>query len=252
LIVPWGFLLALATVAAGGAEPAANRSAEDGFCPLFDGRTLEGWKAADMSYWSVADGAITATITPEHPCDVNQYLIWQGGELADFELRLEFRFGGSPGINGGFQFRSREIENHDVAGYQIDNNHDTDWLVRIYDEHGRHTLAYRGTRTVFDAAGQRHETPLEGAAGPAKFKLDQWHEYGLVCRGSRIALSVNGQLVAEVIDDDPKEQDLSGILALQLHSGPPMKVQFRNIRLKELEPEKSSGSAALPSPATAK
>ncbi|MFO0897390.1 MAG: DUF1080 domain-containing protein [Pirellulales bacterium] len=220
------------SVGARGAEPAEG---EAGFRPLFDGRTLDGWKTADMSYWSVDEGAITAQITPEHPCDVNQYLIWQGGELADFELRLEFRFGGSPGINGGFQFRSRELEDHDVAGYQIDNNHDTDWLVRIYDEHGRHTLAFRGTRTRFDPQGERHEAPIDSAQGPAKFKLDDWHEYGLVCRGNQITLSVNGQLMAEVIDEDPKQQDLKGILALQLHSGPPMTVQFRNIRLKELE-----------------
>ena len=60
-----------------------------------------------MSYWSVADGAITAKITKEHPLSVNQYLVWQGGELADFELKITFRMGGSPGINSGFQFRSR-------------------------------------------------------------------------------------------------------------------------------------------------
>jgi hypothetical protein len=233
-------LLSGSAVRSRGAEPDAAKQPEDGFRPLFDGRTLDGWKAADMSYWSVEERAITAQITPEHPCEVNQYLIWQGGELADFELRLEFRFGGSPGINGGFQFRSRELENHDVAGYQIDNNHDTDWLVRIYDEHGRHALAYRGTRARFDAQGERHESPIESAQGLAQLELDQWHEYGLVCRGDRITLSVNGQLSAEVIDEDPQQQDLSGILALQLHSGPPMKVQFRNIRLKKLEPRKAS------------
>ncbi len=236
--LPLCFVLALLLSSrAQGAEPAAEREA--GFRQLFDGRTLDGWKAADMSYWSVDQGAITARITPEHPCDINQYLIWQGGELADFELRLEFRFGGSPGINGGFQFRSRELEDHDVAGYQIDNNHDTDWLVRIYDEHGRHTLAFRGTRARFDAGGERHEAPIESAQGPAKFQLDDWHEYDLVCRGKRITLSVNGQLMAEVVDEVPSQQDLKGILALQLHSGPPMKVQFRNIRLKELEAEKT-------------
>jgi hypothetical protein len=222
-----------------GEEPKETKAPEEGFRSMFDGRTLDGWKCADMSYWSVEDDAITAQITKEHPCDINQYLIWQGGELADFDLRLEFRFGGTPGINGGFQFRSREIENHDVAGYQIDNNHDTDWLVRIYDEHGRHTLAFRGTRTRFDAAGERHESAIEEAQGPAKFKLDDWHEYGLLCRGNQLTLTVNGQLMAEVIDEDAKQQDLSGILALQLHSGPPMKVQFRNIRIKEFDAKKA-------------
>ena len=121
---------------------------EPGFRAIFDGRSLAGWQAADPSYWSIADGAITGTITPEHPCSVNQYLVWQGGELADFELKLSHRVSGSPGLNGGFQFRSRQLPDHDVAGYQVDNNLDTDWLVRLYDEHGRHTRRKVG-------AGQR-------------------------------------------------------------------------------------------------
>src|SRR5262245_40776009 len=95
---------------------------DDEFKPIFDGRSRDGWKAADSSYWSVDDGAITGKITKEHPCTVNQYLVWQGGELGDFELKLTYRNVGSGDMNGGFQFRSKELPNHDVAGYQVDND----------------------------------------------------------------------------------------------------------------------------------
>jgi len=122
---------------------------ENGFEPIFDGRSLAGWETPDPSYWTVEDGAITARITKEHSCAVNQYLVWTGGELADFELKLKSRVNGEGGINNGFQFRSRRLPDHDICGYQVDNNLQTPWLVRLYDEYGRHTLAMLGERTLF-------------------------------------------------------------------------------------------------------
>jgi hypothetical protein len=117
----------------------------------------------------------------------------------------------------------------------VDNNTNTPWQVRLYDEHGRETLAWRGEQAVFDANGQKTVTSIEGATGQARFNLGEWHEYDLICRGTTMTLKVNGRLVSEVVDDDPAQQDLSGILGLQLHSGPPMKVQFKDIRLKILD-----------------
>jgi len=211
-----------------------NSVHESGFVNLFDGKRLAGWNAADPSYWSVEDGAITGRITKEHPCATNQYLVWMGGNLGDFELKLKSRVMGEGGINNGFQFRSRVMDDRDVAGYQVDNNLKTDWLVRLYDEHGRHTLAWRGERTVFDRDGKATHSRIEEAQGPAPFKLEEWHEYHLICQGPRLTLRVNGALMAEVIDNDPLNADASGILALQLHSGPPTFVQFKDIRLKTL------------------
>ncbi len=221
--------------------PGAILSADDeaGFNAIFDGTSLDGWHAADMSYWSVEDGAITAQITPEHPLKENLYLIWQGGQLADFELQLESRITGSNNTNNGFQFRSKELPNHDVAGYQVDNQQGSDFLVRLYDEHGRHDLARRGQRATFDESGKATIEPIEAAAGDPGFKLEDWHEYDLACIGPRLTLKVNGKLMAEVTDNDPKNLDLQGILALQLHSGGPVKVQFKNIRLKILKPATS-------------
>lgn len=209
---------------------------EPGFQPIFDGATLNGWRAGDTSYWTVEDGAITGRITKEHPCTMNQYLVWEGGELADFELKLESRLNGNGAINNGFQFRSRELPDHDVCGYQMDNNLQTPWLVRLYDEYGRHDLALRGERSTFDAEGNKTTSSLPEAVGDAWFKLEEWHEYHLVCVGGAISLHVNGKLAAEVQDNDPRRAEPQGILALQLHSGPETEVRFRNIRLKVLEP----------------
>ncbi|HEV8290873.1 MAG TPA: DUF1080 domain-containing protein [Tepidisphaeraceae bacterium] len=222
-------------------------AAEEGFEPIFDGKTLDGWKTYDPSYWSIKDGAITATITKEHPLKDNRYLIWQGtdrapqGQLADFELKLKSRVRGEGAINNGFQFRSKLLKNRwDVAGYQVDNNLNvgggSPWLVRLYDEHGRDTLALRGERTTFDENGKATKEPIKEAAGEAWFKLEEWHEYHLICVGNHITLKVDDRLAAEVIDYDPKQFDAQGILGLQLHSGPPTVAQFKDIRVKILKP----------------
>lgn len=212
-------------------------SGENGFESISDGRSLTGWQTPDPSYWTVENGAITGRITKEHPCTVNQYLVWKGGELADFELKLSSRLNGEGSINNGFQFRSRLLPDHDICGYQVDNNLQTPWLVRLYDEFGRHTLAMRGERTLFDATtGAPTTSEIEDSSGTAWFRLEDWHEYHLTCVGTKITLRVNGRLAAEIEDNDRRRQELQGILALQLHSGPPTVVQFKDIQLKVLKP----------------
>jgi hypothetical protein len=234
---PWHLLLCV--VLSGCTFSGGLRTEHDEFVSLFDGKTLDDWETPDTSYWSIEDGAITGTISEAHPCTVNQYLVWRGGEIGDFELKLAHRLvKGSPnsgGINGGFQFRSLLLPDHDVAGYQVDNNHNTPWLVRLYDEHGRHDLALRGESARLGMNLKRDVTPIEGVAGePAHFRLDEWHEYHLIAIGNHVELRVNGVKVAEFFDEDPTVRDMKGILALQLHSGPPMKAQFKDIRLKKL------------------
>ena len=226
----------LAAPAIGQQEPATYTPSEDGpgFVSLFDGKTLDGWTAADMSWWSVEDGAITAKITEQKPCTKNQYLFSDVGEMKDFELKLAHRIISPHNVNCGFQFRSEHYQDADCKGYQVDNNTGTPWLVRLYDEFGRHTLAWRGERAVFDENGNRTVTDIAKAKGKPHFDLAQWHEYHLICRGTKITLHVDGRLVAEAIDNDPKQHDLAGLLAMQLHSGPPMTVQFKDIRYKPL------------------
>jgi len=212
---------------------AASAMADDGFVSLFDGKSLAGWKARDASYWTIEDGAITGRITPEHPCKENQYLVWQR-LVTHFELKLKSRLNGMGAINNGFQFRSRLLADGDMCGYQVDNNLQTPWQVRLYDEFGRHTLAWRGEKVTIDAEGKFAVEKIPAAAGPAWFRLEDWHEYHLVCIGRKITLRVDGRLAAEVDDGDWRRQDMTGLLALQLHSGPPTVVQFKDIRLKEI------------------
>jgi len=226
-----------ATAAAEPLEASTSAANDSEFVSIFDGKTLDGWKAEDMGYWSVEDGAITGKITPEHPLKRNFYLVWQGGKLGDFEIILRHRVIAKESVNSGFQFRSEMFDGEikqDCRGYQVDNQTQTPWLLRLYDEWGRHDLALRGEKTVFDAEGKKTLAPIPEAAGPAWFKLEDWHEYHLICKGSHLTLLIDGRRAAETEDNDPKQQDFAGILGLQLHSGPPMTVQFKDIRLKKL------------------
>lgn len=210
----------------------------DGFEPIFDRKTPNGWRGQDMNFWTVEDDAITGTISTEHAPKLNQYLVWQGGLLDDFELKVTFRLrsAASPSVNGGFQFRSRVLPNGDVAGYQVDNNYGMPWKARLYDEFGRHDLALQGERTVFDANGRKQTEKLALEVGADDFRLDEWHEYHLIAVGQKLSLRVNGKLIAEVTDNDGDGFEATGFLAMQLHTGPPMKAQFKDIRLKRLTP----------------
>src|SRR5947209_8830819 len=114
------FNLAVACAIVISAADAADTN--DGFRAIFDGQSLAGWQTPDPSYWTVEEGAITARITKQHPCTVNQYLVWEGGDLADFELKVKSRLNGDGAINNGFQFRSRLLLDHDICRYQMDHN----------------------------------------------------------------------------------------------------------------------------------
>jgi len=148
---------------------------------------------------------------------------------------------------GGYQAAFMGIPLTAGCGYQVDNNLQTPWLARLYDEFGRHTLAMRGESAVFDAEGKRTVTKLTDADDPAWFRLEDWHEYDLTCVGRRITLRINGRLAAEVEDNDPRRHELQGILALQLHSGPTTTAEFKDIQLKVLKP----ATTALPVPVSA-
>lgn len=228
----------LVALLATGCQSLQRDSTYGRFEPIFDGHTLNGWQGQDMSFWTIEDGAISGTISPEHAPKLNQYLIWQGGMLDDFELKLTFRMRStnSPSVNGGFQFRSRRLPNGDVAGYQVDNNYLQPWKARLYDEFGRHDLALQGEQTVFDRDGGKHTEKMQLEPGAGDFRLDEWHEYHLIAQGRKLSLRVNGKLIAEVTDNDDDSFEPLGLLAMQLHTGPPMKVQFKDIQLKRLKP----------------
>ena len=209
---------------------------EAGFKPIFDGKTLDGFKTPDMSYWSVQDGAITARSTSQHPVKKNQFLVWQLGELDDFELKLKYRISGTPAANSGVQIRSRVAEDGHAVGYQADIDMTGRYAGALYDEHGRGMLAERGQKTIIGTDGSKTSTSLGDSDSLFEnIKKDGWNEYHIIARSEHIILKLNGKVSAEVIDNDRKQRELSGVLALQLHAGPPMTVQFKDIHLKRLK-----------------
>lgn len=212
--------------------PADSVSAAE-FHSIFDGKTLKGWKAKVPRYFSVEDGAITAQSTQENPCTANQFIVWQGGEVADFELKAKFRLSGNKG-NSGIQFRSRLNPHGRAIGYQADILPGGAWCGALCDENsGRKTmLAANGQKTVISRAGERTTTNL---GTKAKLKPDgEWNDYHISARGNQIILKINGRTTVEVIDRETRFFKAAGILGLQLRSGAPMKVQFKDIYLKRL------------------
>lgn len=210
-------------------------SADDDFESIFDGESLEGWSAPDMSYWSVRDGAITGESSEENPCTSNQFLVWQGGNVADFELRLKFRVTGNL-QNSGVQFRSVIRDDGLAVGYQADILHSGGYLGGVCDEahtrNGPELLSANGTRTVIDADGNRTATDLGEAA--TMNPEGEWNDYHIIAQGQHIILKINGVTSTELTDREEGHFDLEGILGLQLRAGEPMTVQFKEIFLREL------------------
>jgi hypothetical protein len=199
---------------------------------LFNGKDLAGWDAAP-GWWKVEDGALTAESTAEKPCKACNYLIWKGGQPADFELTAEFRL--SESANSGIQIRSEARPNWDTCGYQADMTGDGKLAGFVY-HHKRGLIAGRGQRVTIAADGKKAEESLGDPAELLKsFKKGEWNTYRIVCRGPEITLYVNGTLMCQFTDNDAKTAAPKGIIALQMHPGPPMKVQFKNITLKELK-----------------
>ncbi len=213
----------------------AVAAADDGgFKSIFNGTDLDGWSGISK-FWRVEDGAITGQTTVGNPTRGNTFIIWTQGEVDDFELKLEYRIEGG---NSGIQYRSKEERNYVVAGYQADLEAGDVWSGAHYHERGRGILAKRGERTiVYDKGKKRQVTGSlgDGAALQGHIRKDDWNEYHIIASGNRFIHKINGQIMSDVIDMGTLDRRDRGILALQLHSGPPMKVQFRNIRLKRLK-----------------
>jgi putative membrane-bound dehydrogenase-like protein len=206
----------------------------DGFESIFDGKTLEGWDG-NPDFWRVQDGTLTGQTTKEKPTNGNTFIIWRKGEVGDFELKLEYRIVGG---NSGIQYRSFEVPNNKwvVGGYQADFEAGETYSGILYGERYRGILALRGQKTVI---GDDHKPKQVGTVGDtkeiqAKIKKEDWNEYHVTAKGFDFVHRINGVVTCEVTDEDKKDRRATGILALQLHAGPPMMVQFRNIRLKKL------------------
>jgi 3-keto-disaccharide hydrolase len=225
-----------------GAEP-LNLEDRTGFESIFDG-TMKGWDG-DPAYWKAENGALVGESTEANKITENTFVIWRGGEPADFELKLEFRMNST---NSGIQFRSAHVPQGGegrgavsgkwvLKGYQADIDFDNRYTGMIYEERGRGFLMQRGQAVNIAADGSKRVIGnLERSADELKaiIKPGDWNHVHLIARGTTLINMVNGHVTAILVDDDAKGRSLKGLLGFQIHVGPPMKIEYKNIYLKTL------------------
>lgn len=224
-----------------GSLPAADG---DGWQAIFDGKTLDGWDG-NPDFWRVEDGTITGQTTADKPTKGNTFIVWRKGETADFELKLEYKIVGG---NSGIQYRSFEVPNEKwvIGGYQGDFEAGDTYSGILYGERFRGILCNRGQKTVLKKKDGKFAVEVVGSVGDSKeiqtkIKKEDWNSYRIVAKGFHFQHFINDVATADCTDEDDARRE-KGVLALQLHAGPPMKVQFRNIKIKHLKP---AGNAQL-------
>ena len=181
------------------------------------------------------NGAIVGQTAKDKQPKQNTFLIWRGGSPADFELKLQFKL---TGFNSGVQFRSIELPDIKWAmkGYQADMDGEQQYTGQIYEERGRGFVAMRGQITYIPDG---KKPGILGSLGEAKelksvIKSEDWNDLDILARGNTIVQMINGRVTSMLIDDDTAGRRIDGLLGIQIHLGPPMKIEARNIRLKKL------------------
>ena len=235
---------AIAVLSAAGGSQATQPSMPDpydfanraGFRAIFDGATLAQWDG-DPGVWRAERGSLVGESTAEKPLTENTFIIWRGGEPRDFDLKVEYRMNAG---NSGIQYRSVEMPRVGrwvLRGYQADLDFENRWIGQLYEERGRGFLALRGQSThIADGQKPRVIGRLESSeALKALVRVNDWNEFHVVARGGTLMHIVNGHVMSVAIDDDIKQRALRGLIGFQMHTGPPMKVEFRNVWLKAID-----------------
>ncbi len=214
---------------------------------IFNGKDLTGWDG-DLRLWSVKDGAIHGQTTKEKPARGNTFIVWRGGKLKDFELKLKFRIQNG---NSGVQYRSKEVDKWVISGYQAEVCNSQPQVGFLYHEKGRARLVNVGDIMVIDKDGKKNVigkvSDKDELIKTGYYKMKDWNEYTIIAQGNHLKHFLNGYPTIELIDndrvtdpDDPKDRRgaaREGVLALQIHAGPPMVVEFKDIRKRDLKPK---------------
>ncbi|MDZ4850820.1 MAG: DUF1080 domain-containing protein [Pirellulaceae bacterium] len=209
-------------------------NAQDGFREIFNGKDLKGWKG-NTELWSVKDSCITGVTSADKPLKFNTFLIWDAGKVKNFELEFDYKLEAEG--NSGVQYRSKILNEQDfvVGGYQADIDATLKFSGINYEEKGRGILAQRGQRVTIDKSGAASPQSFGDAAELGKaIRAGDWNHYRVVADGNKLSHTINGKLMSEVVDDQDGKASNEGVLAFQIHQGPPMVIHFKNIRLKDL------------------
>lgn len=211
---------------------------EEGFQPIFDGKTLNGWDC-DPDFWKVVDGAIVGQSKMDHQPKQNTFCIWKGGEPGDFELRAEYRLTGVNDGNSGIQYRSvelPEVAKWVMKGYQADIDLKQRYTGQVYEERNRGFLALRGQ--IAYVPNGRKSGSIGSVGGDSELKQfikdGDWNAIDVIARGNTLIQLINGHVMSILIDDDVANRKMKGEIGIQLHRlpGAAMKMETRNIRLK--------------------
>lgn len=240
----WAMRLCAAALCLATAMSAA--ADEPGFQSIFDGKTLEGWDG-NPAFWRVDDGCIVGQTTKENPTKGNTFLVWRKGNVGDFELTCEYKMEGG---NSGVQYRS--VEEPDkwgkwvIGGYQADIDAGNNYTGILYGERDRGIMCGRGQKVVIgpDHKPKVVEQFAEAGELAQAVKKDGWNQYRIVARGFHFTHEINGKLMADITDDDKEARRAEGLLALQLHAGPPMKISFRKLQLRVLSKAEQKPAAS--------
>ena len=231
----------------------SKKKIQDGFVSIFDGVSLKNWDG-DTKYWRVQDSAITGEVKPDNLLQYNSFIIWRGGSPADFELKGEFKI--SANGNSGINYRSEEVKGLPFAlrGYQADIDGQNWYTGQNYEERKRTTLAYIGQKVIVNScmdvrtpeniqSNIRNNawtcvtvTDKLGNTDSLKsiIKDNKWNRFHLIIKGNRFLHYVNNFLMSDVTDKDKVNRTEKGLIGVQVHVGPAMMVQYRNLQLKKL------------------
>ncbi len=210
---------------------------------IFNGEDLSGWDG-DPRLWSVKDGVIRGETTKENPARGNTFLVWRDGTLKDFELKLKFKIRNG---NSGVQYRSKEFDKWRIGGYQAEVENAPGKVGFLYHEAGRGWLVNVGDMMEIDKDGNKNvvgRVSDKDALIKAGYYNDKdWNEYHIIAQGNHLTHYLNGYPTMQLIDNDrvtdPEDKNdrkgaaREGLLALQIHAGPPMVVEFKDIRIRQ-------------------
>jgi len=211
----------------------------EGFVSIFNGKDLTDWEG-NPALWTVENGAIVGTTTANGPAQIryNQFLVWKGGTVENFVLRFDIKC--SKAGNSGMQYRSwvntDPAKPFSVSGYQADFDGGHAYSGILYGEGFRDILCHRGVVSVIGDDSKPKEIArfTADAALKKELKVEDWNAYEVTAQGFTFVNKINGYIMSICVDEDKANRKESGILAIQAHQGPPMKVEVKNIRLKKL------------------
>ncbi len=221
---------------------------EAGFQSLFNGKDLTGWKG-DMKYFSVRDGVIHAETSVAVPLAKNTFLVCTQGEFGDFELRFDYKCVGG---NSGIQYRSELTSEFVMKGYQCDFENQNRFTGMFFEENGRMFLANPGEYVTVKPLGEL--TPEEATKKQKpRARLDKvkfatteeafshvkdptaWHSMVVIAKGNTFVHILDGKVMSVAVDEDAANFRKTGLIGLQVHSGPPMTINLKNIRIRALK-----------------